>query len=194
MVGVPLAPKARAGRQWRHGYYTVLSWSGRVGAGKPSVMMRRRGRTVAWGWTDGRGREVSTLRSGHPCRRRRRRRRVLASLITAAAPPGQAYTFGSSHTSDALATSCDDVLRMYYFNTRACLWWQENVNRTLCPSYLHRLRLYLGESTTTTITRLLRHHRHQSRPPCIRLARGNPSSPAPLWYSHTRLIKRMVKG
>lgn len=95
---MPLAPKARAGRRWRHGYYTVLSWGGRVDA--------REGKTVGGdeaarpdggvGLNHGWGREVSTLWSGHPYRRRRRRRRrrrVLASLITAAAPPGQTYTF-----------------------------------------------------------------------------------------------------
>lgn len=67
------------------------------------------------------GREVSTLRSGHPCRCRRRRR-VLASLITVGNRRGTArpQQCCSSHTSDALATSCD-VVPLRYCKARACL-------------------------------------------------------------------------
>lgn len=78
----------------------------------------------------------------------------------------------SSHTSDALATSCD-VFPLCYYKTLACLWWQENVNRTLCPSYLRRPRRPPLEFTTTIITLLLRPHRRQSLPLCIPSARGN---------------------
>lgn len=96
-MGVPLAPKARAGRRWRHGYYTVLGGGGGGAAACPGAGAVGR---VALGCVGGSrrrdvgsdpvagGGEVSTLRSGHPCRRRRRR--VLARLSL---PSGSGYTY-----------------------------------------------------------------------------------------------------
>lgn len=127
---MPLAPKARAGRRWRHGYYTVLARAvtaerrlggrrrapeGRCGGGaerrrhtaagpgeEGSKLRRRRG-VEPWAG----GGEVSTLRSGHPCRRRRVEFSLL-SLPSRTAGPAVLRRCGS-HTSDAPATRCDVV-------------------------------------------------------------------------------------